>query len=427
MLDHKLQEKINNLTVVEAKSEIWKVEPSTTAKNCKNFIRDIVDNLDLKPNPEKPVIALSLGDPTVYGNLKPSDETIKAVISIIEEGCCNGYAPSVGYENARAAVAEYLSYDGVDVNPRDVILCSGCSSSLEHCITVLADDTKNNNILIPRPGFPIYRTLAESIGVSVRYYNLLPENNWEVDLQHLESQIDQNTAAIVINNPSNPCGSVFSEEHLQDILEIAYRRRKPVIADEIYEQLVFPGEKFVSTASLNSHVPILICGGLAKRFLVPGWRLGWIVIHDEVGAFEYIRKALLCLSQRTIGSNTLIQGALPGILRNTPQSFHDELIRTLSGNAQLAFEGLQTAKGLIPFMPQGTMYMIVEIQMRKFPMFQSGLEFAQKMMEEESVFCLPGECFGISGFMRIVLTIPEDLLQEACLRIAEFCNRYYTN
>ncbi|KAJ8951181.1 hypothetical protein NQ314_007721 [Rhamnusium bicolor] len=426
MLDNKLKEQ-NNLTIIEDKPEVWKVEPSTTAKNCRNFIRDIVDNLDLKPNPEKPVIALSLGDPTIYGNLTPSEETIQAIVSILEEGSCNGYAPSVGYENARAAVAEYLSHDGVNINTKDVILCSGCSSSLEHCITVLADGVKNHNILIPRPGFPIYRTLAEAIGVSVRYYNLIPENNWEADLHHLESQIDQNTTAIVLNNPSNPCGSVFSEDHLRNILEIAYRYKIPIIADEIYERLVFSGEKFVSTASLNSGVPILICGGLAKRFLVPGWRLGWIVVYDEIGAFENIRNALICLSQRTIGSNTLIQGALPSILQNTPQSFHDELINTLSKHAQLAYEGLQNAKGLSPFMPQGTMYMIVEIQMQKFPLFHSGLEFAQKMMEEESVFCLPGDCFAISGFMRIVLTIPEELLQEACVRIAEFCNRHYVN
>ncbi|XP_018573668.1 tyrosine aminotransferase [Anoplophora glabripennis] len=426
MLDNKLKEK-NSLNITESKPEIWKVEPSTTAKNCKNFIREIVDNLDLKPNPEKPVIALSLGDPTIYGNLKPSPETIQSVIDIIEEGLCNGYAPSVGYENARAAVAEYLSHDNVDVDPRDVILCSGCSSSLEHCITVLADGTKNHNILMPRPGFPIYRTLAEALGVSVRYYNLIPENDWEADLHHLESQIDQNTAAIILNNPSNPCGSVFNEEHIRSILEIAHRHKVPVIADEIYEQIVFPGEKFVSTASLNSQVPILICGGLAKRFLVPGWRVGWIVVHDEIGAFDNVRKALVCLCQRTIGSNTLIQGALPSILQNTPQSFHDELISTLYENAQLTYEGLKNVRGLSPFMPQGTIYMIVEIQMNKFTMFANGLEFAQKMMEEESVFCLPGECFAIPGFMRIVLTVPRDLLQEACERIAEFCNRYYGN
>lgn len=210
-------------------------------------------------------------------------------------------------------------------------------------------------------------------------------------MNHLESQIDLNTAAIVINNPSNPCGSVFSADHLRNILEIAYRRRIPVIADEIYEQLVFPGEKFVSVASLESHVPILICGGLAKRFLVPGWRLGWIVVHDEIGAFDEIRKSLVRLSQRTIGANTLVQGAIPCILQNTPQKFHDDLIRLLYDNARLAFERLKGVKGLTPYMPQGTMYMLVEIQMNRFRGFDSGLEFAKKMMEEESVFCLPGE------------------------------------
>lgn len=232
-----------------------------------------------------------------------------------------------------------------------------------------------------------------------RYYNLIPENNWEADLHHLESQIDQNTAAIVLNNPSNPCGSVFSEEHLRNILEIAHRRRVPVIADEIYEQLVFPGEKFVSVASLNSQVPILICGGLAKRFLVPGWRIGWIVVYDEVGAFDDVRKALVCLSQRTIGSNTLIQGALRSILQNTPQSFHDELIAILYENAQVAYDALKSVRGLAPYMPQGTMYMIIEIQMRKFPVFANGLGFAQKMMEEESVFCLPGEVRYLSNLI----------------------------
>lgn len=155
---------------------------------------------------------------------------------------------------------------------------------------------------MPRPGFPIYRTLAETIGVEVKTYNLIPENNWEIDLNDLEMKIDENTAALIINNPSNPCGSVYDEDHLRSVLEIAYRYKIPVIADEIYERLVFPEKRFVSTASINAGVPILICGGLAKRFLVPGWRLGWIVVHDPIGAFDEIRAGLNALSQRIIGN-----------------------------------------------------------------------------------------------------------------------------
>ena len=116
------------------------------------------------------------------------------------------------------------------------------------------------NILVPRPGFPLYRTLAEGLGIRIKYYNLKvsgnldlcylrlrltsfyvdqqPECGWEVDLEELESQIDDQTAAIVINNPSNPCGSVYSRRHLIDILEVAARNYVPIISDEIYDYFV---------------------------------------------------------------------------------------------------------------------------------------------------------------------------------------------
>lgn len=230
------------------------------------------------------------------------------------------------------------------------------------------------------------------MGIEIRYYNLLPEKNWTIDLVDLERQIDDSTAAVVINNPSNPCGSVFDEYHLKCILEIASNHKVPVIADEIYERLVFPGSRFVSAASIDSDVPILICGGLAKRFIVPGWRLGWIAVHDPVGAFDNdIRKGLICVSQKTIGSNSIVQGALSKILKLTPQSFYDNLITTLYDNAKIAFDALKPVNGLTPYMPDGTMYMMVKIELDHFPDFHNGLEFMQRLMEEESVFCLPGD------------------------------------
>lgn len=334
------------------------------------------------------------GDPCVYGNLQPPAEVQDAVVEVVKNAKHNGYAPSTGFDAAREAVAEYISVNNdTKIAPRDVILCSGCSSALEMCITVLADGSKNQNILIPRPGFPIYRTLAECINVEVRMYNLLPERNWEVDLAHLESLIDHNTAAVVINNPSNPCGSVYAAEHLQNILGIAYEYRIPVIADEIYEHIVFRGHIFTSFSKINTSVPILICSGLAKRFLVPGWRLGWIYIHDPIQAFESeVRCGLNALAQRTIGSNTLVQGALPAILQETPQVFYDGLVDTLQRHAELLYDSLSRIKGLMPHMPAGTMYMMVQVKLELFPEFQgSGLKFVTQLMEEESVFCLPGE------------------------------------
>lgn len=245
---------------------------------------------------------------------------------MVKEGSKNGYGPSNGFPEARQAVAEYVAHQG-PVSANDVILCSGCSCALDLCISVLAGP--GQNILIPKPGFSIYKTLAEGFGVECRYYDLIPERNWEVDLDQLESLIDANTATIVVTNPSNPCGSVFSREHLEAILDIAERHFVPIIADEIYEHFVFPGQEFHSVSSLSRKVPVLSCGGLTKRFLVPGWRMGWIVIHDRDNVLQGVRKGLANLSSRILGANTLVQGALPEILRNTPQSFYDELVATL--------------------------------------------------------------------------------------------------
>lgn len=131
----------------------------------------------------------------------------------------------------------------------------------------------------------------------------------------------------MVINPSNPCGSVYNKEHLNEILDIASRNCVPIIADEIYEHFVFANFEYTALSSLSEDVPILTCGGLTKRFLVPGWRMGWVIIHDRQGIFgKQVRKGLANLSQRILGPNTIVQRALPAILKNTPQHFFDSVI-----------------------------------------------------------------------------------------------------
>lgn len=274
------------------------------SENTFNPIRNILETMTLTPNPEKKMISLSIGDPTTFGNLKPAKNVVDAIANGIQSGKCNGYAPSTGYVEARKAVAEHI---GDNITSDDVILCSGCSCSLDLCISAMANP--GQNILVPRPGFPLYTTLANGLGIKTKEYNLLPEQDWQVDLDHMESVIDDNTVAILINNPSNPCGSVFDEEHLLEILDIAERYCLPIIADEIYEYFVFNGSEKVykPIAQLSQNVPVLSCGGLTKRYLVPGWRLGWITIHDRNDVFKTsgIRKGLHCLSQVKSRQNCL--------------------------------------------------------------------------------------------------------------------------
>lgn len=96
----------------------------------------------------------------------------------------------------------------------------------------------------------------------------------------MENLIDDKTVAILVNNPSNPCGSVYSREHLENTIRLALKYKLPIIADEVYGDMVFPGYEFYYMAELSDEVPILSCNALSKRFILPGWRFGWIAIHD---------------------------------------------------------------------------------------------------------------------------------------------------
>ncbi|XP_050361316.1 tyrosine aminotransferase [Nymphalis io] len=400
----------------------WEVRASTLARKTTNLIRRIVENLQVEPNPNKELIALSIGDPTTFGNLNPPEQVLQAVRDSVELTTSRGYAPSKGHYEARVAVAKYCAHQG-NVHPDDVILSSGCSHAIEMVITALADS--GQNVLIPRPGFSIYQTLAEGLGIIIKHYNLLPDEQWKVDLDDLESQIDDDTVAIVVINPSNPCGSVYDKEHLSEILDIASRNRVPIIADEIYEHFVFSGNKFTAISSISQDVPVLTCGGLTKRFLVPGWRMGWVIVHDRNNILgKEIREGLSNLSMKILGPNTLVQRALPAILEYTPQSFFDDVLLFIENQAKLAFEELRHAPGLRPIMPQGAMYMMIEIKLSHFPEFSNECVFVERMVAEQSVFCLPGQCFDYPNYMRIVLTIPEDKMREACQRIVLFCKEH---
>ncbi|KAI9091884.1 pyridoxal phosphate-dependent transferase [Phlyctochytrium arcticum] len=394
----------------------FNIKASKVSLRTRNPIREIVDNLKVKPNPEKEFISLALGDPTTFGNFNVDATCIEAVTKHVQSYKANGYLPS-----AAAIAATYTLPEAV-LESKDVILASGCSGALDLCIGALADE--GDNILIPCPAFSLYETLASSKGIECRYYNLDPHKSWEADIPHLESQINDRTTAILINNPSNPCGSVYSRKHLLEILAVAEKHRLPIISDEIYADMGFKGHEFIPLASLTKTVPILTTGGLAKKFLVPGWRIGWILIHDRNNGFAQVRKGLNSLTQLILGPTSIIQAAIPEILK-TPSSFLEKTMAQLEENAHMSRKLLTGIPGLKPVFPQGAMYLMVEIDTAMFKDIKDDVEFSERLAEEESVLCLPGRCFKCPGpFVRIVITPPVGKLEIAYQRIRSFCERH---
>jgi tyrosine aminotransferase len=195
------------------------------------------------------------------------------------------------------------------VDPSQVIIANGCSGALELALTALLDSNEESILLVPQPGFPLYQVIAESHGARVVHFPLLPDHNWEIDLKELEQIILQQLqeaahhcdadhpqasvpirtrpriGGIVVNNPSNPTGAVYSYQHLQDILSMCDKYHIPVIADEVYGDLTFSPHIFYPmaqiAAQMGRRVPVITASGIGKQFLVPGWRVGWIVFHDK--------------------------------------------------------------------------------------------------------------------------------------------------
>jgi len=396
------------------------ISMSHAAARTMNPIRRIVDMMKINPNPAKKLIPLTIGDPTIHGNFKAPTQLSAMIEKSLSSYKYNGYPHACGIKEAREAVARTHSVTrGPPVTVDDVILTCGCSQAIDMAISVLANPGEHN-ILIPKPGFSLYQTLCKSKGISTKYYSLNPDKNWECDLEEMASLIDENTAAILINNPSNPCGSNFTREHIRDIISLAESRNLPIIADEIYEHMVFGGNTYTPFAEVSENVPIIHVGGLAKQFMIPGWRLGWLVLHDRHNRFQHVRKGLMDLSTLTLGPTSLIQSVVPELVEKTPNNFYKEVLEQLEENVKVIKHHLSNTPGLHLIEPQGAMYVMVGLDESTLG---DDVEFSTKLVEEESVFVLPGRVFEMPNYIRIVITSPREILQEACERIHEFCVR----
>eukprot|EP01006_Ploeotia_vitrea_P059791 TRINITY_DN74790_c0_g1_i1.p1 TRINITY_DN74790_c0_g1~~TRINITY_DN74790_c0_g1_i1.p1 ORF type:complete len:421 (+),score=228.41 TRINITY_DN74790_c0_g1_i1:64-1326(+) len=414
----------------EHKSNSTAIAPSAMAIRTVNPIRAVVDNIRIPKDAsaEKPLIPLSIGDPTKFGNLLPPSSVDAELAAIVASHNNNGYLPSSGSVAARKAIAkrantlESMKHREHSIDESDVIVTSGCSGAINVVFPTLAD--AGDNVLLPKPGFALYATVCQHYGIECRYYDCLPEKQWEVDLAGAAKLVDSRTKAILINNPSNPCGSVFSKQHIVDIVAFAEKHGLPIIADEIYADMVFSGNTFHSINSLSDRVPVLTLGGLAKQFLVPGWRVGWVEIHDRQEQFKRIKPALMSMSQLILGANSLVQAAVPHLLEKTPASYFTDLNATLEKHAMFCADALSKVDGLRVVVPQGAMYVMVGVDTDKFGDIADDVEFSQKLLDEEYVFVLPGSCFQAPNFFRIVFCAPLDVLEDAVKRMTAFAARH---
>ncbi|KAM7495087.1 hypothetical protein LguiB_029696 [Lonicera macranthoides] len=392
--------------------------------SIRGILMMIMENLNEADT--RPTIPLGHGDPSAFPCFRTTPVAEDAIADAVRSAKFNSYAPTVGLLPARQAIAEYLSPDlPQKLSPDDIYLTIGCTQAIEIILTVLA--RPKANILFPRPGFPFYEARAAYDGLEVRHFDLLPEKGWEVDLGAVEALADENTVAMVIINPGNPCGNVFTKEHLKKVAETARKLGILVIADEVYDHLTFGSNPFVPMGVFGSITPIITVGSISKRWIVPGWRLGWLVTNDpngilkEYGIVDCIKGFLNISSDPA----TFIQAAVPQILGETKPEFFSKIVKILRESADICYDRIKEIPCLTcPSKPEGSMFVMVKLNLSKLEDIADDVDFCCKLAKEESVIILPGVAVGLGNWLRVTFAIDPSSLKDGLGRLEAFCERH---
>ncbi|XP_058100562.1 probable aminotransferase TAT2 isoform X2 [Magnolia sinica] len=387
----------------------WNFEANDVLANAakvtiRGTLETIMSNIDCGET--RSTISLCLGDPSVYPCFHTTPIAEDAVVSALRSSQYNGYAPVGGVLSARRAIAEYLSHDlPYKLSPDDVFVTVGCGQSTHIALSVLA--RPGANILLPRPGYSYYEARAAFSGVEVRHFNLIPERNWEVDLDVVESLADEKTIAMVLINPGNPCGNVFTYQHLAKVAETAKKLGILIIADEVYGYLTFGSNPFVPMGVFGSVVPVLTLGSISKRWIVPGWRCGWLVTSDPNGILKETK------------------GAIPQILGSTGEDFFNKTIDILRQAADICVERIKEIDCITcPCKPEGSMSFMVKLDVSRLVDILDDVDFCCKLAKEESVLIIPGSSVRFKNWLRITFAVEPSSLEDGLQRLKSFCQRH---
>ncbi|XP_023533361.1 tyrosine aminotransferase-like [Cucurbita pepo subsp. pepo] len=406
----------------------WNIEGSEEMNKSSVTVRGSLNQISryLNSEDDRPVIGFGHADPSGFPSFRTSSAIVEALVDAVRSWKFNSYPSTQGLLPARRALAEYFSKSlPYQLSSDEVFVTAGCLQAIEIIISVLT--RPGANILIPRPAFPHYETRAIFGGLEVRNFNLIPQNNWEVDLEAVKALADNNTVAIVIINPNNPCGSVYTSQHLKEIAETARKLGIFVISDEVYAHMVFGKKPFVPMGEFGSIAPVLTLGSLSKKWSVPGWRLGWILTTDPNGILKKhgILESIENYKEIIPPPATCIQGAVPQILAKTSDEFVSGLLDSLKTNADILYEKINKIPCFTcPNKPEGSMLAMVKLNLEQLEGIRDDVEFCSKVAREESVVILPGVAVGLKNWLRFSFGMERCAIEDGVARLESFYQRH---
>ncbi len=368
------------------------------------------------------IIKLNLGNPAPFGLDAPADVVSDVVKHI---GDAQGYSDARGIYPARLAVSQSFERRGViGVTPDDVFLGNGVSELIVMSLQALLN--AGDEVLVPSPDYPLWTGAVSLCGGRAVHYWCAEQHDWAPDLDHVASQITARTRALVIINPNNPTGAVYSRETLLGLLELARKHGLLVLTDEIYDQILYEGAVHHSAAALAPDLLVLTLGGLSKTYRLAGFRSGWLVVSgprdhatDYLDGLELLANMRLCPN---VPAQHAIEPALGGRVDITHLLEPGGRLRDQRDHA---WEKLTAIPGISCVRPAGALYLFPRLDPEVYPISDD-----ERMMidflEQQHVLLSHGSGFNLptTDHLRLVFLAGVPVLDEAIGRLATFLASY---
>jgi alanine-synthesizing transaminase len=400
-----------------------KIQKSNKLSNvCYDIRGPIMDRARQMEEEGHKIIKLNIGNLAVFGFDAP-EEIQQDMIRNLPTSA--GYSDSKGIFGARKAVMHETQKQGIKgVMLDDIYLGNGASE-----LIVMATNGLLNNgdeMLLPAPDYPLWTAAVSLSGGTPVHYICDEDNGWMPNIDDIRSKITKNTKGIVVINPNNPTGALYSDELLMQIVELARKHGLIIFADEVYDKVLYDGVKHTPLASLSEDVLTLTFNSLSKSYRSCGYRAGWLVVSgDKKPAADYI-EGLNMLSNMRLCANVPGQWAIQTALGGY-QSINDLVGEggRLRKQRDLAYELITAIPGVTCVKPQAALYMFPRLDPKVYPI-QDDQQFFLELLQETKVMLVQGTGFNwkTTDHFRIVFLPHEDDLREAISRIAKFLENY---
>ena len=368
------------------------------------------------------ILKLNIGNPAPFGFEAP-DDILKDVIRQLPNA--QGYSDAQGIYSARVAVMQYYQQKGIEnINIDDVYLGNGVSEMITMSMQALLDN--GDEVLIPSPDYPLWTAAVNLASGNAVHYRCDEQAGWFPDIHDIKSKISNRTKAIVLINPNNPTGAVYSKELLHQIVELSREHKLIIFSDEIYDKVLYDDSQHHCIAALAPDLFCVTFSGLSKNYRVAGFRAGWLLVSGNKAIASSYIEGLTILSSMRMCSNVPSQNAI-----QTALGGYQSINELVTGNGRLisqrniAVEGLNQIPGISCVEPKGAMYCFAKVDQKKFNI-SSDVNLVLDLLKEKKILVVHGSAFNLSDgcYFRLVFLPHKEVLIPALSDIYDFFEGY---